>query len=111
MSQLLQMCPDMRTNHDNDSSSFERLASTHLGRADLGLPGFDQIAVRLQIIEAPQLLPGCGHAEDADCGRPSCPHRNRADQCAAAKVLSSGLDADTQPKIPPWALIMARPIS
>jgi hypothetical protein len=36
---------------------------------------------------------------------------NVHDQCAAANVLSSGFDPDTQPKMPPWALIMARPIS
>ena len=33
------------------------------------------------------------------------------DQCAAANVLSRGFEPDTQPKIPPCALIMARPIS
>src|SRR5580704_9831495 len=27
---------------------------------------------------------------------------------AVAKVRSSGLDAETEPKIPPWALIMAK---
>src|ERR1700726_4972001 len=30
---------------------------------------------------------------------------------AVAKILSSGSDAETEPKMPPWALIMARPIS
>jgi len=32
-------------------------------------------------------------------------------QWAVAKILSSGSDEDTEPKMPPWALIMARPIS
>src|SRR5215469_11293871 len=29
----------------------------------------------------------------------------------ACRTLSTGCEADTQPKIPPWALIMARPAS
>ena len=42
-------------------------------------------------------------------------HEGAADQASAhwvaAKILSSGADAETEPKMPPWALIMARPIS